>query len=95
MTTATQYISQRVTAGTRYANAVTELFAAMVDLGALDRTIENYRAGLGLPQPSFVGDLQDLPRMLAHPLFAPSVPDRARLMDQIRAQADIYISQLT
>jgi hypothetical protein len=48
-----------------------------------------------LPQPSFVGDLQDLPRLLSHPLFAPFVPGGARLTDQMESQADIYLASFT
>ncbi|HEV2596230.1 MAG TPA: hypothetical protein VGU01_13625, partial [Sphingomicrobium sp.] len=71
------------------------LFAALVDLAALDRTIENRRAGGAIPQPTFNGDLQALPRQLVHPVFAPPVPGAERLADQIRQAADTYIGELS
>ena len=98
MTTLSQYVSQRSTAGMRYQNAVTELLAAMVDLAALDITIENKRAA-GVVQPGFGAAskdaLQDLPVILEHAVYAPRQPMSARLAEQIRSQADTYVAALT
>ena len=93
MTTLASYLSQRATAGSRYSAAVTELFSAMIDLAALDRTIENSKAAGPVPQKSFVGDLQDLPTLLAHPVFSPLVP--RRFADEIKAQTNSYVSAIT
>ena len=95
MTTLSQYISQRPTAGTRYQAAVTELLASLIDLAALDRTIENARAGGAIPQPSFTSDQQGLPHSLVHPVFAPATPGAERLADKIQQQADTYIGHLS
>ena len=93
MTALAQYTTQRATAGTRYQAAVTELLAALVDLAALDRTIESGKAGGAIPQRTFGGEFQNLPQRLAHPVFAPFAP--RFLVDEIKAQADTYIAALT
>ncbi len=84
MTNRAQMSARRVAAGERYAAALNELFSAMVDLAAFDRC---------LSASSFSHDLQDLPTVLEHPVFAPRVA--RRLADEIRVAADEYAAALT
>ncbi len=50
MTTPSQYVTARNTAGSRYSAAVTELLAALVDLAALDATVGNAVVLMPVPQ---------------------------------------------
>jgi hypothetical protein len=79
----------RATAGSRYAAAVAELEASLVDLAALDAALSNHNIPAGGEQRT----LKKLPEslaMLEHDEFAPSL--RTRLADEVRVARDTYIS---
>jgi hypothetical protein len=81
--TRAQLSERRVTAGDRYSAALRELWASLVDLGALDRVLD---------ARSYNHDLQELPALLEHPTFAPRIP--RRLVDEIRIASDAYLDEL-
>ncbi len=83
MTTTSLLAEKRVLAGERYSAALKELFAAMIDLAALDRC---------LSASSFAHDLQGLAADLEHPAFAPRIP--RRLADEIRTATETYVAGL-
>ncbi len=71
MASLSQLIAYRQTAGARYAAAVTELIAAMVDLKGLDLALENEVVAYRRPSQSF-GPPPDV-ISLRHAEFAPDV----------------------
>ncbi len=80
-------MTARATAGTRYANAITELQASLIDLAALDAALSNRNVN-NQDQMTF----RKLPESLAsleHPIYAALLRDR--LADKIAASRDTYI----
>jgi hypothetical protein len=70
MSTLPELIAHRDTAGARYVAAVTELRAAFGDLGAIERLLENAKAGY--PVPTFGGPRPN-PIPLRHPKYLPKL----------------------
>ena len=65
-------LSTRQAAGARYAAALTELRAAMVDLLAIDNALRNRHVGAPhIEIRSFSGEQNDIPTGMRHPDFAP------------------------
>jgi hypothetical protein len=77
MTTAAQFLSARATAGARYEAALEELYAAYVDLAALDEPVMNAnvaRFHTTFPVRTFVQDpFVGTPLTLRHPTYPSSV----------------------
>lgn len=96
MATLAQLTSQRATAGARYAAAVAELRASMVDLAALDQVLANnvISPGNPSPAPTFTDPPDSLPWYLAHPVYAPRQP-LPNWRDQTKAVRDAYLAAFT
>jgi hypothetical protein len=62
--------AERAAVGARYADLARELMETRVELTALDHILGSPIAG-GHFQGEFTGDINDLPMMLAHPVFSP------------------------
>lgn len=71
MSTTAELAAHRLTAGARYAAAITEFREARADLDALDRILVNSNVGYAGTLPSF-GPAPDLIRF-RHAQFAPNV----------------------
>ena len=89
-TTVSGLITQRATAGSRYANAVAELQASLIDLAALDRVLE--AVGGTKPIRTFAVTTDELPWHLVHPEFAPRAP--LSLQASVRARGETLRSNL-
>ncbi|ACA21202.1 hypothetical protein M446_6969 (plasmid) [Methylobacterium sp. 4-46] len=95
---ATAITTLRAAAGTRYANAVTALHAAFVDLQALDVLTNNTNVGgNGMAVNTFTGGEAEwrLPLMLRHPVYIPNIPGNPNWAAESRARLDIYFSNLS
>ncbi len=87
----TELKTARATAGSRYAAAIVELRAALVDLAALDGALSNGNVDPGFLDHATCG-LPKIPPTLSafeHKEFAPSLRDN--LHDQIRASLTSYL----
>ncbi|WP_066722807.1 MULTISPECIES: hypothetical protein [Hyphomicrobiales] len=76
MATITQVLADRATAGSRYADAVTELKAAYIALAAIDMALDNNDVPTPGPQRPVRGfgplTLDELPLELVHPVYQAS-----------------------
>jgi hypothetical protein len=85
-TTLSGLLTQRGTAGSRYAAAVTELQAAYIDLAAIDRVLGANNSKLANPVPTFPAESpQGVPDILLHQVYAPS-PGTSRWGDLVDAR---------
>lgn len=96
MATIAQLTTQRATAGARYAAAVAELHAALVDLAALDGVLNNAAvtpAG-SQPTPTFNDPPDSLPWPFCHPVYAPrtTLPNWREEVTTARA---VYLASVT
>lgn len=95
MATLPQLLTQRAAAGARYAAAVAELHTALVDLAALDATLNNTNVRpASQPDPTFHEVPDTLPWPFCHPVYAP----RALLphwRDEIQVARAVYMASLT
>ncbi|MDE2466167.1 MAG: hypothetical protein KGO02_20990 [Alphaproteobacteria bacterium] len=72
--TVDELLSARDTAGRRYAAAIAELRAAMVDLSAIEHALDHRDSGLDAmqrPVRTFTGEADAIPASLLHPIYAP------------------------
>ncbi|WP_131522928.1 hypothetical protein [Nitrobacter sp. Nb-311A] len=98
MTTKSDMLTSRATAGTRYAAAITELRAAYVDLAALDGALRNKNFGVGDTaagigaSDGFNGRLPEIPLSLRHGTYA-SDPLGA-IDNDVDAQTLTYLAAL-
>ncbi|WLA78815.1 hypothetical protein [Bradyrhizobium elkanii] len=85
-TTLSGLLTQRDTAGSRYAAAITELQAAYVDLAAIDRVLSSGNPKLCHPVSTFVSHTPEgVPEILRHPTFAAD-PGDSRWADMVQAR---------
>jgi hypothetical protein len=99
MATANELIAARAAAGSRYADAVTELLAAMTDLAAYDLALMNRNIPIGIddrPKGSFQVSTGELRLALKHPTYVPlSTFKPANYQDAAQWQSDVYIASYT
>lgn len=94
MTTINQMLTDRDAAGARYAAALTELRAAMVDLAAMDAALANRHHGLGhngRPR-TFSGEANAVPVAFLHPDYA--MDSLGGIKDDVAAQEAAYLDAL-
>jgi hypothetical protein len=85
-TTLSGLLTQRDTAGSRYAAAVSELQAAYVDLAAIDRVLASGNTKLCHPVPTFGSSSPEgVPEVLRHQVYAAG-PGSARWEDLVKAR---------
>lgn len=94
MTSLNTMLSSRSTAGERYANAVTELRAAMVDLWAIDLAIMNRHVGVPSSQAveTFSGENTEIPTGFRHPKYASA--SLGGIHNDAETKSDTYLAAL-
>jgi len=103
MITVDELLNQRAEVGARYKALVRELLDARIELAALDHVLASPIAGHRNGDVGFVGDVNELPRSLAHGRFCPfssyalpSVKINARitqLAESLSIQSNIELSR--
>jgi hypothetical protein len=67
---------QRTALGAHYADLVRQLVDTRVELAALDHVTSSPIAGNRHGDAGFVGDMNEMPRMLSHSKFSPYISRR-------------------
>lgn len=93
-----QLSAARATAGARYAAAITELQASLIDLAALERVLSNRAVSAALPASQVpvqtIAEIpQTLPTGLRHGVYAPAYP--SNLHQGIDTAAAAYLAAFT
>jgi hypothetical protein len=84
-------VTQRGTAGSRYAAAITELQAAYVDLAAIDRVLSSNNKNLCNPVPTFTAESpHGVPEILRHQVYAAAAGGRWE--DLVRARVETLLA---
>jgi hypothetical protein len=96
MTDATNYaalLTQRETAGARYALAVAELHAAWTDLAGIDAALTSSRVSTSAAQiRTFGSNPDDFKLLLEHPVYGPKLSGSGSWSDEAATRRNALVS---